>query len=142
MQKPTTIPTLKDTIIPCSSRSAFSNLQQKRPTLTISYFVKNYLLLLNSINASLGSKKKRFKNSRTVKPTFALGYYEDIYTDKIYYLEGNKGSKYITIVELEKNDERYDLYNIVVRKEKGLKLEVEQFFSRLKKITEDLSFIY
>ena len=74
-----------------------------------------------------------------MEPTFALGYYEDIYTNKIYYLEGNKGSRFMTIIELEKNDDRYDLYNIVVKQNKGIKVEAPVFFSWLKNITEELA---
>lgn len=118
---------------------AFNKLQQRRSTLSVSYFIKNYLLLMNSIQACLGPQKKRFRKMAALKPTFALGYYEDLYSGKIYYLEGTRGSTYITSIELEKEDTRYNLNDILVRKEKAKRLEAAPFLAWLGKTVQELA---
>lgn len=119
--------------------AAFNQLKSKRSTLTVSYYVKNYLLLMNSIHASLGPGKQRFKRSGDLNACFALGYYEDLYSGKIHYLAGTQGSPYITAIELEKDDNRYNLSDIVVHSENARKIRATLFLDWLKKTTLELT---
>lgn len=126
----------------CSPIDAFYRLKKKKPTITVSYYLKNYLLLLNAVSACLNEDKDSFLDRDDLEETFSLGYLEDFYTQKIFYLEGRKSSKSIAAIEIEKdrdNQERYNLFDIVVDKEKAVLIDVREFFLWLKSTVFELS---
>lgn len=105
---------------------------ESKPSYTKEYLAKNYLLLLNSFGACLTPDQTAFK--KLEQKTFAIGYLEDFITNKIFFIQGDSLSEKVTLIELNKDDKKYDLSNIVVHTENAVKIKVIDFFEWLKKM--------